>query len=102
MSSALVFRSEAESELQSAFEWYENRRNGLGGDFLLCIEEALDRVRRDPESFPAIYRSVRQVLVRRFPFAIYFTTSPKKIEIIAVFHGSRDPGSLKSRAEGGT
>jgi len=97
MSPVPVFRPEAEDELQDAFRWYQERRDGLGVDFLLCVEEALDRVRRDPESFPAVYRNARQVLVRRFPFAIYFTTGTDQITIVAVFHGSRDPKTWKTR-----
>ena len=98
MSADLVFRPEAEAELEEAFEWYQKRRAGLGFDFLRRVDEALDRVRRDPESLPLVYRSARQILLRQFPFAVYFTVSAEKITVIAVFHGSRDPKAWQARA----
>jgi toxin ParE1/3/4 len=49
MTRAVLFRSEAEIEIDEAYRWYEGRREGLGADFLLCVEEALEKVRRDPD-----------------------------------------------------
>ena len=98
MTPVLVFRPEAEEELETAFDFYQSRRAGLGFDFLSCVDEALDRIRRDPDSFPIVYRTARQVLVRRFPFAVYFTSTTEHITVIAIFHGSRDPKSWQSRA----
>ena len=94
---ALDFRIEAENELDQAFQWYQKRRDGLGLSFLRCVEESLERIRRSPESYPVVYRHVRQVLVRRFPFAIYFVTDVEAVAIIAVFHSSRDPSSWQLR-----
>ncbi len=91
------FCLEAEKELNDAYFWYEERRAGLGAEFVSSVDEALDRIRLDPESYPIVYRTLRQVLVHRFPYAIYFFTGPERISITAIFHGSRNPGIWKSR-----
>lgn len=38
MTYALRLRPEAEAELEEAYRWYQDRRRGLGSDFLLCLE----------------------------------------------------------------
>lgn len=37
----VLIRPEAESDLEEAFSWYENKRRGLGYDFLLQVEAGL-------------------------------------------------------------
>ena len=34
----LLIRPEAETEIEEAYHWYEGQRDGLGSDFLLCVE----------------------------------------------------------------
>ena len=66
MNREVVFSPDSESEVRDAYVWYENRRPGLGADFLLCIEEVLDKVRRSPEQYTFVHRAVRRALIRRF------------------------------------
>lgn len=42
----VIVRLEAESDFKDAYQWYESQRKGLGDGFLLCIEEAANRLRR--------------------------------------------------------
>ena len=43
---------DAEAELQSAAIWYENRRRGLGVEFVAEVDQALQLVVEHPESSP--------------------------------------------------
>lgn len=97
MTLPLIFRPEADNDLVQAFRWYQERRDGLGVDFMLCVEESLDRIRRSPESYPIVYGNVRQGLVHRFPYVIYFVADAADLTIIAVHHGSRNPATWKRR-----
>ena len=54
------FHPEAEREFREAFIWYEHQREGLGSDFVLSIDEAIERVLRSPEAFPKVHRSIRR------------------------------------------
>ena len=40
---------------------------------------------------------MRRVKLRRFPYLIYYRLSSDLIEVIAVFHGSRDPKLWQER-----
>ena len=87
----LVFRRAAEDELQRARDWYARIRAGLAEDFERRVEHALRRVRRNPRAFPCVHGEARRVLLRRFPYGIYFLLEDERIVVLAVFHASRDP-----------
>ncbi len=72
----ILFRSVAEQELREAYRWYEDQRTGLGEDFLLCVEAAVAKARRSPELYPEVHKNVRRVLVRRFPYGIFYVVEP--------------------------
>ncbi len=93
----LLVRPEAEADIEETYHWYENQRNGLGSNFLLCIEEGLEKIRKNPEMYPVLHRDVRRLLIRRFPYGIFYTAQHDVTTILAVFHGRRDPKELKSR-----
>jgi toxin ParE1/3/4 len=90
-------RPEADADLVEAYEWYERQREGLGADFLLCFEEALQQVRRYPELFPRVRKTVRRGFIRRFPYGLFYTVEEDTVVVLAVFHASRDPSCWQSR-----
>lgn len=98
MALPLIINPEAEDDLAKAYRWYEDRRPGLGREFLECLEEIFDRIRRTPEIHEVTYKTVRQTLVRRFPYVVCYTLELECVKVIAVFHGHRDPRDWRSRA----
>lgn len=98
MSHRFLIRPEAEADLAEAKRWYEQRREGLGADFLLCVEEALQRMGRHPELYPVVYKDVRRAVIRRFPYGIFYRLMGEEIVVIGVLHGRRDPSRWQSRA----
>ncbi len=93
----LVIRSAAETDIQDAYDYYEECRQGLGQDFVLCIEESLDKIIRNPNRYPVIHKNIPRILVKRFPFGIFFVVQKNTIIVMAVMHGSRSPGRWKIR-----
>ena len=85
---------EAEDELQSAATWYENRRRGLGVEFVAEVDRALQSVLERPESSPVWRpnRPYRKHPLRRFPYVVFFRIDPAIVEIVAVAHAKRRPG----------
>ena len=91
----LSIREEAYEEIQEAYDWYEEQRQGLGEEFLVAVEGCLKRIAKKPESFQRKYKDFRSALVTRFPFAIFFEISNNHIIVYSVFHTSREPLSWK-------
>ena len=85
---------EAEAEMTAAALWYESKRPGLGAEYLVSIDEALERIGDGPLAFP-IWKpdsAYRRCVVERFPFVVFFTASPTAILVLAVAHAKRRPG----------
>ena len=53
---------------------------------------------KPPTGLPQIYGKVRQVQVKRLSYMVYYRLEPKRIVVIAVHHGKRDPQRWQSRA----
>lgn len=85
------YTSRASGELDLAVAWYELQQQGLGLDFLDCVDASLARIRRTPEIYPVVQGSLRRSVVERFPFSIYFEIEKREIVIHAIFGNRRDP-----------
>ena len=65
MSCKVVFEASAQAEIAEAFDWYEQRSYGLGGDFLRVIGAAEEQLSRNSEAFPPTRARFRKILLRR-------------------------------------
>jgi plasmid stabilization system protein ParE len=91
------FTPEADDELAEARRWYAHQREDLDLQFMQSIDDAVSRIVANPQQYPTVYRTLRRKVVRRFPFAIFYTVSADQVEVVAVFHSRRDPRRWKSR-----
>jgi plasmid stabilization system protein ParE len=85
---------DAEMELQSAALWYEDKRRGLGVEFVALVDRALQSILENPEGCPKwrADRQYRQRPLKRFPFMVFFRLDPGTVEIVALAHAKRRPG----------
>ncbi len=97
MSRELIIKAVAKAEAAESYRWYEDRRQGLGGQFLMAVEAVLAVIQRTPERFPAVLGPARKARLRRFPYAIYYIWREELISVIAIFHAKRDPQILLDR-----
>lgn len=95
----VIVRPEAEDDLKEAFLWYEDKRNGLGHDFLLQIDAGIRFIERNPEIHPQEYKGTRKHLIKRFPYKIIYLVEQEKVIILAVIHGRRSSKMIKKRIE---
>lgn len=93
----LIIGPEAEEDLTSAFQWYEDKRLGLGYDFLLQVEASLKFIGRNPAIYAIRYKETRTQLIKRFPYKIIYLLEDERIIVLAVLHGRRNPRLIKGR-----
>lgn len=62
----VVFEPPAQAEIAAAFDWYEQRSYGLGGEFLRAVAAAEEQLARNPEMFPTSRGRFRRKFLRRF------------------------------------
>jgi plasmid stabilization system protein ParE len=85
-------------DAETAPKWYEAQRPGLGIEFILELDAAIEKAVEAPETYELKYRKVRRVLMRRFPYAVYFVLERNVVEVFAILHQHRDPTTWQSRA----
>jgi plasmid stabilization system protein ParE len=97
MAAKLILAPEAEQDISEAYAWYEERRTGLGEDFLSCVEACAEAIIRTPEMHPTVHENYRRALVRRFPYALFYEYEENTVTVYSVFHTSRDPDKWRRR-----
>lgn len=85
------FHPAADRELLEAFNYYENRVERLGYDFLNEVEEAVRFLLTYPEAAPRVAQEVRRYTLNRFPYSIFYRLRRGGLRILAVAHQSRRP-----------
>lgn len=97
MNYPIIIRPEAEDDLKNAFSWYEDKRTGLGHDFLLQVDAGLKFIQRNPGSHPPEYKGTRKHLTKRFPYKIIYMVEKGKIIVVGVIHVKRSPNLIAER-----
>jgi plasmid stabilization system protein ParE len=93
----LLVRPAAAADIDAAYLWYEERRAGLGEEFLAAVDSLLGEIVAHPTTYPVIHRDARRALLRRFPYAVFFRTYGETVVVLACMHGRRDPIRWKAR-----
>ena len=99
MSHTLTVLELAAADVFAAKSRYNELRPGLGNDFALCVDEALARIQRFPLTYATIDLDFRRVLVRRFPFAVYFRVNHRQITVYGVFPSRENPEVWRRRGQ---
>ncbi len=97
MPAELVIAPEVESDIEEAFAWYEERRAGLGQEFLSCVDACVQAVCRDPEIYARVHKAYRRGLVRRFPYAVFYELAHDTVTVYGVFHTARNQKTWRQR-----
>ena len=92
----LVVRPEAERDFAEAFDWYETQKPGLGTEFINAVEDAISTIQISPLAFAVVHRNLRRILLRKFPYCIYFVFADPMVSIVACFHAKRAPSEWKT------
>src|ERR1700690_1894586 len=88
---------EARADIFESAVYYDEQRPNLGYEFMDEVEYAILRIRENPEQFPVVMDPGRRVLLRRFPYGIFYITGEEDEVIVAVVDLRRDPSTWKRR-----
>ena len=97
---SLIIRPEAEADMTEAALWYEQREAGLGMELIEEIRAAIRRGVEGPPSYPCLRKrpDVRRVLVKRFPYRVFFILPDDVWVVFEVLHAARHDRHGRSRA----
>ena len=91
------FHPEALDEYGEAGHYYARQQPGLDLRFIVCVEDAIERILQDPYRWHSFDEDIRRCLTRVFPYAILYTIETDFVLIVAIAHCSREPGYWKHR-----
>ena len=82
-------RTGAEVDLASARDWYDQQRPGLGMEFLDEVNRALAELQAAPDIARLYYGNFRRVLLRRFPYKIFYQVIEARIVVFRILHAKQ-------------
>ena len=91
MKYTVEFEASAKHDLLTAFQWYETRQPGLGGEFLHCVAAVEEALARDPERYAIANAPYRSAKLRRFPYGLHYRIIGNRVSVIACLHFRQSP-----------
>jgi plasmid stabilization system protein ParE len=84
----------AEADLETAVAWYESYSSRAARRFENAVNSALQRIAAHPEIYALVDDRHRLCPVRRSRYFLVYRFDPAtdEVVVVAVAHGSRDPG----------
>jgi plasmid stabilization system protein ParE len=92
-----VLRPAAAADVEDAWRWYEARREGLGDEFLDAVQASLESICAHPEAAPLVHGDIRRLLLRRFPYGLFYRLIRGQVVVVACFHAKRSPRVWRTR-----
>lgn len=95
----VIVQPKAVDDILEAAKWYDNNLKGLGKSFIDSIDSAIDSIQQNPEAHPKVHKELRRILIKKFPFCIFYLYENSQIIVIAVLHASRNPKTWRMRTK---
>jgi plasmid stabilization system protein ParE len=89
MSYDLIFRIEAEKDLEDIQDYYNKISPTITDNFFIEFFETMDYIEDGPKLFRVRYRGIRIAPMYRFPYGIHYKESSNTIIVYRVLHTKR-------------
>jgi len=90
MTRVLLIRPEAEQDLTEARDWYDRKRTGLGDEFIDAVAVAMVELERDAERRRLYFRDFRRIVLRRFPYKVFYQVIGDRVVVFRVLHAKQE------------
>lgn len=85
-------------EFEEAVAYFNQQSEGLGYQFAIEVQRALDRIAEFPGAWPVLSKNTRRCRLRRFPYAVIYRMMNDTLLVIAVMHLHRNPDTWRMRS----
>ncbi len=88
---------EVVADVADAMRWYDDQGcAGLGERFLSAFNACVLDVQQHGEVHRTVYRDFRRVLLRPFPYLLFYRYHADLLVVTLVIHGARNPAYARS------
>lgn len=95
----IKYTASALADIEAAYNWYEDQKEGLGDRFITEVRETAARIDVNPMGFEKRIKEARKANLRKFPYALWFLIKEESL-VIACLHAKRDMRLARGRALG--
>ncbi|MCG3185220.1 MAG: hypothetical protein ICCCNLDF_03408 [Planctomycetes bacterium] len=85
----------AKADVESVFWYYELAHPGLGQEFKSRVADALRRIAEFPGATPEIEPGVRWLMLKQFPFKLFYLSEEDPLRVVAVIHAAAEPDTWR-------
>jgi plasmid stabilization system protein ParE len=99
MSYTVKLLPKAYQDLRKAKKWYNDQKDYLGEEFKTEVNKEINYIGQFPEHYQRHYKELRQSLIKRFPYAVFYLVEEekKRVVVVGILHTSRDPENIRKR-----
>ncbi len=90
MDRSLRYHPLFEADVLNAAQWYDERQETLGSDFVVRVRSAVEQLIADPERRAPIDYGICYWPVKRFPYVVFIELTGAELLILGVMHTSQD------------
>jgi len=84
-------------DVAEAAAWYDEQKYpGLGDRFLDTFYASLSHVQEDGEIYRAAYQDFRKILIRPFPYSVYYRLHSNIWIVTLAIHAARKPALARA------
>jgi toxin ParE1/3/4 len=92
----VALNDKAAAEFDEAVEWLE-ANYGSAHRFIDRLQKVLDGIGQRPEMHRVILDDIRRAVVPKTQYSIYYRLHSDWVEVVSIFHGSRNPSKWGRR-----
>jgi plasmid stabilization system protein ParE len=89
MSKPLIYRREAEADLEDIQDYYNKISPQITTNFFTEFFETITFIEQEPKLFQIRYRGIRIAPLYRFPYGIHYLEKENEVVIFRVLHTKR-------------
>src|SRR6267154_550008 len=95
----LEFTAATREDIREIVWWYRNEQEGLEERFLLSLKASTDSLLKNPQIYQINFQSIRSLLLKRFPYRLYYFIENSSIVVLGVIHTKRNPKLIRKRVK---
>lgn len=97
MARKIRYHPEFVSDVRAAAEWYDERQEELGTNFISNVRKAVSDLIADPLRRSLLEYGIRYWPIGRFPYVVFYDFSDTELVVLGVMHTSQQSDKWQMR-----
>jgi hypothetical protein len=88
-----ILSTRVQKEILKAWDWYEDRQQGLGDLFVEDALKCIRKIEQAPARYKTRFKTYKETSLATFPFLVIYRINERKklLRIVSLFHTSISP-----------